>query len=103
MKTQHAPEPWRNEYGTITAAQVGLLKPIVANVTHRRDREANAQRIVECVNALAGVADPASAITAAREALERSRNWLASYPGGGALPALDQVCAALALLKGVGA
>lgn len=63
-----------------------------------------AQRIVECVNAMAGVADPANAIAAAREAL----NYLIGYmdetehaTGVVMQCGIEHARAALALLEGV--
>lgn len=49
METKHSPEPWSLEKGLITGAD-GLL------LTSRMD--ANAKRIVECVNAFEGIKYP---------------------------------------------
>lgn len=50
------------------------------------------ERAVECAEA--------DLLGQALEALERTKPWLTSYPGGGAIPVYDQVCAVLALSKG---
>jgi hypothetical protein len=50
-KPTHAPEPWSLEKGLITGAD-GLL------LTSRMD--ANAARIIDCVNAMEGIDDPSN-------------------------------------------
>lgn len=42
--------------------------------------DANAERIIETVNAMAGISNPQLAITKAREAVLRTEKWLLSYP-----------------------
>lgn len=51
MSTTHTPEPWSLEKGLITGAD-GLL------LTSRMD--ANAARIIACVNAMEGIPDPSN-------------------------------------------
>jgi hypothetical protein len=100
MKKQqqtHTPEPWRAKHDyehrfSIETAD-GIDMPATAY------REANAQRIVACVNSLAGIPDPAAALTQAREALEMFlRNYAADCDPDG--EELDQARAALAALEG---
>lgn len=76
-KPQHTPEPWRASDYTLAGsnAEAGACVmaagdtvcdlPFNAGWTEAQAR-ANAARIVQCVNACAGVADPAKAIEAAR-------------------------------------
>lgn len=80
----HTPEPWvvrnvgsRSEpMMNIYAARIAGREPrhhvaIVATGDSPQPMEdANAARIVSCVNALAGIPDPEAAIKAVREALE---------------------------------
>lgn len=69
MSTQHTPEPWPNP--VYYSGGIATLEPITftsqgdACMTH-----ADANRTVQCVNACAGIADPAAALEAARDALE---------------------------------
>ena len=64
----HTPEPWR----VAIHAPAGLVKieadKIVVADTIRN--EANATRLVACVNACAGMTDPAAQIKAMRDALK---------------------------------
>jgi hypothetical protein len=74
----------------ITGATVAVL--------HGEHDKENAARIVACVNALAGIADPAAAIKAAREALEHACD---TVPQSGAERMFIEECRrALALLGG---
>lgn len=54
MSTKHTPEPWH--VANNVAVKNAELKTICVLNIH--NREANAQRIVECVNAMAGIEDP---------------------------------------------
>lgn len=65
----HTPTPWRTAYhGNLrrckTKIEAGHL--VVADTI---DNEANAERIVACVNACAGMADPAAEIASLKTAL----------------------------------
>jgi hypothetical protein len=53
-KTQHTPEPWVGNSDYI----IGLNQRIVCTLSEYEEANANAKRIVECVNAMQGIADP---------------------------------------------
>ncbi len=66
-------------------------------------REHDADRIVECVNACAGIADPADAIQAARRAIQfciqaMHTSGITSVPGSLSIQATADASAALAKL-----
>lgn len=66
--SKHTPGPWaiqRPLDKIVVATSNGVAAEVKFN-----NREANAARIVECVNALEGVENPARAIELAREQLE---------------------------------
>ena len=82
-ETKWTPEPWAIEddvpmkgwnHYAITARHVGWDSWMICSVTpmhlKRETDEANAQRIVACVNACASMQDPAAEIAAMREALQ---------------------------------
>jgi hypothetical protein len=120
QEMKHTPEPWeqmggssaivavseleRDEDGNrVAVAQCGDEISPLAGLKYGDERDANAARIVSCVNACAGLADPAEALRVAREALELAELWLAnSVPvteidGPKPLPVVSR---ALAMLKG---
>jgi hypothetical protein len=65
---KHTKEPWILDYGRIRDDNCNTICGFLGNWTDPQ-WQADRQRIVECVNALAGVADPVNALAAAREAL----------------------------------
>ena len=73
----HTPEPWRLSMSGYSIKSLSDDMPIVANnpwghgMTEKNATRwiENAERIVACVNACAGMADPVATITALREAL----------------------------------
>lgn len=77
-EAKHTPEPWGvwrepHEHGTITD-ELGRHIARLLNGTHETD--ANAERIVSCVNACAGLADP-SAVPDLLEACKAALPWVA--------------------------
>lgn len=75
----HTKEPWILDGLSIKdAAGNGLVDPAVkAEIVH-----ANKARAVACVNACAGMSDPAADIAAMRDALEEAINWAEGYTLG---------------------
>lgn len=93
-KPKHSPEPWEAGWGrgvtgatcptgapfcggrkwpfTIIRKGFEVLAVLPMQEDQTESHEANAARIVACVNALAGVEDPAKALQAARDALEKA-------------------------------
>lgn len=75
--TKHTAEPWEiypaplGVYG-IRSDVGGYILHINPRETGWGEDEANAARIVACVNACAGMEDPAAAIASAKRALERA-------------------------------
>lgn len=63
-KPKHTPEPWDHEDGYIIEKDNGEYGYQIAHVNHpntdfpSEEIEANAARIVECVNAMAGIGAP---------------------------------------------
>lgn len=106
MNPKHTPEPWRI-YEDMACDNLALGdlqicdkdKEEIAVVRFNScDSAENAARIVACVNAFAGIADPEAAIRAAREALAWAANhveWSAKNDGE-----IIKINLALAMLKG---
>jgi len=63
MSTKHTPEPWRTSskvnQENIYSPTYGCISIAFHNNTHADEHKANAKRIVDCVNALANVENPA--------------------------------------------
>ncbi len=106
--TGHTPEPWCYD-PTSAARRCDIRAPgnpyilVTAYEDNNSDNaEANAARIVACVNACAGMGDPAEAIRQAREALLAARGWIRHGDDGGCLEGAveDRLTYALALLDG---
>lgn len=116
MKPKHTPEPWSADLTrhtpslSIPIQAAGVQHSVAAApldfystawdkpaATYRQNAtaKANAERIVACVNACAGIPDPAAAIRAAERAL---RSVLAQC--GGDDDAFPEVRAALKLFPG---
>ena len=79
MKAQHTPEPWFitglsastiTDKNAVVTALIPELKA-QADICDQVTRNANAARIVACVNACAGLSDPAADLAALREALQQ--------------------------------
>jgi hypothetical protein len=72
---KHTPEPWQAyPDGMITSYGIIVAQVEVENAEDSPGTvEADANRIVACVNACQGIDDPAAALAAAREALEWSK------------------------------
>lgn len=85
---EHTPEPWIAGDNAIAGAD-GATVAYIGSV-------ADGDRIVACVNALAGVDDPAVALAEIRAALVDARDRLAGMTG--VADPLPRVRAALALL-----
>ena len=62
METKHTPEPWRVEYKNtgsyIFSKEPNLLLLSMSHTQSTMTCNHNASRIVECVNAMAGIDDP---------------------------------------------
>jgi len=79
-KATHTPEPWEwSEHGAIFSRCP--LVHISGDLSNWRD----AQRAVDCVNACAGMADPAAEIAAMRDALCRLWDWCECNGSPGAI------------------
>lgn len=87
----HTPEPWTAEYCNIFAADDRNPRARVATTEYSaftwKQEEANAARAVACVNACAGMADPAAALASVRAAL--AANVLLIDAIGAGLPVRD--------------
>ena len=100
MSTTHTPTPWKvtpshtGRGWNIDGPRLGLALPWLVARTESEEPvdEANAQRIVACVNACAGMADPEATITALVAALTDVLPVLRQY---GTVAQLDQARAAL--------
>lgn len=84
--SKHTPEPWRAEMNSVYwefqdtyGDLIGDTCASSASEPHHGCSlalgEANANRLVACVNALAGVPDPAAFVAAARELADASTNY----------------------------
>jgi len=80
--SKHTPGPWKyvaahGEFEMYKQAEIvgadeeGIAYPFPLNLSPPGRREANAERIVQCVNALEGVENPAEALRKALFALYR--------------------------------
>lgn len=61
----HTKEPWHVDED-FNIAHKGIGESVIATTHYYGEYEANARRIVACVNACAGMADPATELTAIR-------------------------------------
>ena len=76
MNIKHTPEPWVYEYGSAYADISGksvrvMLADRDTSMTSPCERDRNVERTVKCVNACAGIEDPAAYIEAMRRELRR--------------------------------
>ena len=73
--SKHTPEPWEVErsvdYGLV--AQAVNPSPNDSDIDGNREAHYNAARIVACVNACAGIDDPAAEIAALRKVAQEAR------------------------------
>ena len=85
-KAQHTPEPWETNQNPVSISLYDGDRFEVFTVERNKDRKygevlglfycaANAERIVACVNACAGIEDPEKTIPEAMEALRFKRQW----------------------------
>lgn len=110
MKAQHTPEPWKAWQPGFNGEQWAFGPhgkcPIGKTLGGDAPIEAaNADRIVACVNACAGLADPAADLAALREALRDAYEFLCSieFPGRATAKGQSVLCAmrdALARVEG---
>jgi hypothetical protein len=82
---KHTPEPWVKDYrGTIghiksIAPRTDRATPtlcrydLTAPGINETEQHANAERIVQCVNAMSGIDDPEAAMAKVRKALDEAR------------------------------
>lgn len=70
-KAKHTPEPWTAAPFDGEFERVQARGCVVAECVPQDNMSANAARIVECVNACEGMADPAAEIAALRLTVER--------------------------------
>jgi hypothetical protein len=104
--SQHTPEPWHHsadlpQHGCrLIHAADGYLVADAGRITRRTGAEmdSNARRIVACVNACAGMGDPAAEIAALRGMLADAALQLARLTG----PALETYARTFAALAGKG-
>lgn len=115
MNTKPTPAPWQRfeTYDSHTGPHVWIdndadnwcVAEVCDNTNCTNAQQANTDLIVTACNA-AQEANPENPIAAAHAlpvllaALQRSLDWLASYPGGGANAAYDQARAAIAQAEG---
>lgn len=82
---KHTPEPWddASQYPGFKSIRIFAKTHFIATVGNTDDTkaqtEANAARIVTCVNALAGIPDPAATLKAVREALAITKREVECY------------------------
>ncbi|MBA4155058.1 hypothetical protein [Flavobacterium sp.] len=57
-KTNHTPEPWKTKENFITSIDGLFISSLHGSGTLKSEDIANAKRIVECVNAMAGIESP---------------------------------------------
>jgi len=86
----HTPEPWEYGNDSIWSACNGEGNRMSEVAEFVRACDGN--RIVACVNACAGLDNPAEAIAAAREALERAKWWLDEGSDDGCTCAESEYC-----------
>lgn len=98
----HSIEPWELSVTGDPHDQKArwICDCFVSEFIEKNEKEANAYRIVACVNACTGIKDPASAINNAREALELALEVIAATGPGSYPEAEDAIADALATLKG---
>ena len=88
MNTKHTQEPWvdcpakGNTERRIEHKGVGN-NCISLAVLSGPDREANSARAVQCVNACAGIPDPAAALELAREAIRKIQRHIPNQDHAG--------------------
>ena len=71
--SKHTPEPWKDGFLRVTALNGGMRVAVTScDGGNVEIEQANANRIVDCVNACAGMADPAAEIAE----LKRQRDEL---------------------------
>jgi len=71
--SKHTPEPWKDGFLRVTALDGGMKIAVTScEIGNVEIEQANANRIVTCVNACAGMADPAAEIAE----LKRQRDEL---------------------------
>jgi hypothetical protein len=71
-KPTHTPEPWHDKEGRLIGSDGNVIARLMAPDTiFSSVKRADVDRIVACVNAMAGIADPEGAIKVARSALAR--------------------------------
>lgn len=93
-ETKHTPEPWVQDEGNLRCVgtpkswyprQVYDIVTVLEGGPEYRDEanskaEANAHRIVACVNALAGVDDPAAELARLRRVEQAARAYVEADP-----------------------
>lgn len=81
MNTKHTPTPWKrgtSKYGSpflIGREDTGFVVAECRNQHHSEEAEANAARIVACVNGCEGIADP----SAVKDMMEALKAWRYAY------------------------
>lgn len=99
---KHTPEPWkldiRNAEECIcstnyTETCVVALNDMYSNVYEKN--LANAQRIVDCVNAMQGIENPIERMRCLKEELEYCQSWLNTYFDTGSDRCLEQAVSKL--------
>lgn len=84
--SKHTPEPWKDGFLRVTAIDGGMKIAVTScEIGNVEIEQANANRIVTCVNACAGIDDPAAEIAE----LKRQRDELLAVLGV-AIPLIKQ-------------
>jgi hypothetical protein len=77
-KEKHTPEPWivnDTSVGiTISSGKQNLYLMYMSATRTDRDNSANANRVVECVNAMEGIENPAEFMESVRKLVEEVHN-----------------------------
>jgi hypothetical protein len=76
MNTTHTPEPWSQSDTWVFAADREFISVSFGHkqfTDQRASAKANAERIVACVNALAGIEDPEAFVKEAKAALQKDK------------------------------
>lgn len=89
MSTKHTPTPWDADSapGLLQTADGRIIATLTPDAGDglvpwtEAEQEANAARIVQCVNACEGMADPAHALRIVREELATVREFLRREAG----------------------
>ena len=94
----HTPAPWSIDAGNFIISGGKDIARALGDCTTEEEDTANAARIVACVNACAGLNDPAADIATMRRALDDARKWFRHIASTAPHPAARAAENALSLL-----